>query len=50
MYRDLVAGRAIEADQIIGDLLVRASAKDMEAPLLALVYAHLLVYQARLHN
>jgi 2-dehydropantoate 2-reductase len=50
MYRDLVAGRAIEAEQIIGDLLVRASAKDMEAPLLALVYAHLLVYQARLDN
>lgn len=48
MYRDLVAGRAIEADQIIGDLLDRATAKGLEAPLLTLVYANLLVYQARL--
>ncbi|MFL1529176.1 ketopantoate reductase family protein [Pseudomonas sp. O230] len=45
MYRDLVAGRAIEADQIIGDLLARASTKDLDAPVLALVYSNLLVYQ-----
>lgn len=48
MYRDLIAGRGIEADQIIGDLLERATAKGMEAPLLALVYTNLLVYQAQL--
>ncbi|WP_160105622.1 ketopantoate reductase family protein [Pseudomonas izuensis] len=45
MYRDLVAGRAIEADQIIGDLLARADAKGLDAPVLALVYSNLLVYQ-----
>ena len=50
MYRDLMAGRAIEADQIIGDLLKRATATGVEAPLLALVYTNLLVYQAQLHN
>jgi 2-dehydropantoate 2-reductase len=48
MYRDLIAGRGIEADQIIGDLLERAAAKGLEAPILALVYTNLLVYQARL--
>jgi 2-dehydropantoate 2-reductase len=47
MYRDLIAGRAIEADQIIGDLLVRARAKDLETSILSLVYSNLLVYQLR---
>ncbi|WGK88454.1 ketopantoate reductase family protein [Pseudomonas migulae] len=47
MYRDLMAGRGIEADQIIGDLLERANAKGLEAPILALVYTNLLVYQAQ---
>lgn len=50
MYRDLIAGRAIEADQIIGDLLVRAGAKGLEAPILAFVYSNLLVYKAQLQN
>lgn len=50
MYRDLVAGRAIEADQIIGDLLVRASAKGLDAPILTLVYSNLLIYKAQLQN
>jgi len=50
MYRDLIAGRAIEADQIIGDLLERAAAKGVEAPLLLLVYTNLLVYQAQLQR
>ncbi|MQT91005.1 ketopantoate reductase family protein [Pseudomonas helleri] len=50
MYRDLTAGRAIEADQIIGDLLVRASAKGLKAPILTLVYSNLLVYQAQLQK
>lgn len=43
MYRDLIAGRGIEADQIIGDLLQRATAKGLEAPILALVYTNLCV-------
>lgn len=50
MYRDLIARRGIEAHQIIGDLLERATAKGLEAPILALVYTNLLVYQAQLHK
>lgn len=50
MYRDLVAGNSIEADQIIGDLLKRASEKGIASPILSTVYSNLLVYQARLNN
>lgn len=45
MYRDLMAGRAIEADQIIGDLLARGSVAGVASPTLALVYANLDLYQ-----
>ncbi|MGL4290452.1 MAG: 2-dehydropantoate 2-reductase [Phreatobacter sp.] len=45
MYRDLQGGGAIEADQIIGDLLARARAAGLATPLLATAYAHLSVYQ-----
>ncbi|WPP02098.1 2-dehydropantoate 2-reductase [Pseudomonas sp. HR96] len=48
MYRDLQAGQPIEADQIVGDLLVRARQAHLPTPLLAAVYAHLSVYQQRL--
>jgi 2-dehydropantoate 2-reductase len=48
MYRDLQQGNAIEADQIIGDLLARGQQKDVPTPLLAAAYAHLCVYQNRL--
>lgn len=48
MYRDLQAGQPIEADQIVGDLLVRARSANVPTPLLAAVYAHLSVYQQRL--
>ena len=48
LYRDLQNGSAIEADQIIGDLLVRGEAAGVAAPLLAAVYAQLSIYQARL--
>jgi 2-dehydropantoate 2-reductase len=47
MYRDLQDGSAIEADQIIGDLLVRAQKANIPAPLLALAYIHLSIYQNR---
>ena len=47
MYRDLQKGGPIEADQIIGDLLARARAKNIETPLLAAAYASLSVYQRR---
>jgi 2-dehydropantoate 2-reductase len=48
MYRDLMAGNNVEADQILGDLLERAHALGVATPLLATAYTHLKVYQARL--
>lgn len=48
MYRDLLRGVRIEADQIIGDLVGRARAAGMETPLLGAIYTHLCVYQRRL--
>jgi 2-dehydropantoate 2-reductase len=46
MYRDLVAGHRIEADQIIGDLVRRAELLDVEVPLLQLVRTSLAIYDA----
>ena len=48
MYRDLVQGSPIEAEQIIGDLLFRAQAHGVAAPLLAAAFTHLSVYQGRI--
>lgn len=48
MYRDLQRGGLIEADQIVGDLLVRASKARLSTPLLAAAYTHLSVYQNRI--
>ena len=45
MYRDMKAGHRIEADQIIGDLVRRASASGVAAPLLSTVLARLTVYE-----
>ncbi|HTV95676.1 MAG TPA: 2-dehydropantoate 2-reductase [Steroidobacteraceae bacterium] len=45
MYRDLAAHRAIEADQILGDLLERGDKAGCSAPLVAAAYANLCVYQ-----
>jgi 2-dehydropantoate 2-reductase len=47
MYRDLQSGRPIEADQIVGDLLARASNAGVDTPLLAAAYTNLCVYQNR---
>jgi 2-dehydropantoate 2-reductase len=47
MYRDLLRGVPIEADQIIGDLVDRARAAGIETPLLGAIYTHLCVYQRR---
>lgn len=44
MYRDLCQGLDIEADQIIGDLLLRASHSGLSTPLLNAVYVNLQVY------
>jgi len=46
MLRDLEAGQQVEAEQIVGDMLVRARAAGQAAPLLlAVAYAHLQAYQ-----
>ena len=44
MFRDMQAGRPVEADQIIGDLIARASASGVATPLLNSVLARLEVY------
>lgn len=48
MYRDLLKGAAVEADQIVGDLLARAQRAGIATPLLSLAYASLSIYQTRL--
>ena len=48
MYRDLVQGAAVEADQILGDLLSRGERAGIDTPLLTAAYAQLCVYQNRL--
>jgi len=50
MYRDLMAGQSVEADQIIGDLVARGAAHGVTAPLLAAAYTNLCVYQEGLHG
>jgi 2-dehydropantoate 2-reductase len=47
MYRDLQQGSPVEAEQILGDLLIRGQSVGIDAPLLAAAYSHLCVYQAR---
>jgi len=47
MYRDLLRGVPIEADQVIGDLIERARAAGIETPLPAAIHTHLCVYQRR---
>jgi len=48
MYRDLVAGLPVEADQIVGDLEARARKHGIDTPLLSAAYANLRVYADRL--
>ncbi len=50
MYRDLQQGNPTEADQIIGDLLVRGGEAGIATPLLAAAYAHMSVYQRGLEK
>jgi 2-dehydropantoate 2-reductase len=45
MYRDLVQGLPVEAEQIIGDLVARGRELGVAVPLLSLVNTHLAVYQ-----
>jgi 2-dehydropantoate 2-reductase len=46
MLRDLQHGYPIEADHVIGDMLARAGQQQGPAAMLALVHAHLKVYEA----
>ena len=47
MLRDVQAHAAIEADQIVGDLLQRAAATRQSTPLLSVAYTHLKAYEAQ---
>lgn len=47
MYRDMMKNAAVEADHIIGDLVARAEAHNVPAPLLRATYVQLKVYEAR---
>lgn len=45
MLRDLEAGRQVEADHIVGDILKRGQSLNQPLPLLQAAYCHLQVYQ-----
>ncbi|MDB5616377.1 2-dehydropantoate 2-reductase [Tardiphaga sp.] len=45
MFRDILIGAPIEADQIIGDLIARADAAKMPVPKLRVIYTHLKTYE-----
>jgi 2-dehydropantoate 2-reductase len=47
LYRDLVAGRPTEVEQILGDLVARARVLSVATPLLDLATMHLRVHQRR---
>ena len=47
MYRDMKGGHRVEADQIIGDLVTRATEKGIATPLLSATLARLRVYEER---
>ncbi|RWM01760.1 MAG: hypothetical protein EOR68_09220 [Mesorhizobium sp.] len=47
MLRDIENGSLIEADQIIGDMMRRASSFSLPAPILSTVHAHLKSYEFR---
>jgi len=47
MLRDIERRGAIEADHIVGDMLARARAAKVPAPMLTVINAHLQAYQAR---
>ena len=47
MLRDTERRGPIEAEHIVGDMLARADAATIPAPMLRVIYAHLQTYQAR---
>jgi len=46
MLRDLEAGQAVEAMQIVGDMFLRARAAGMDAPMLGAAWVHLQAYES----
>jgi 2-dehydropantoate 2-reductase len=46
MFRDMVAGRPVEADAILGDFVARAAEHDVPVPLLSAAYTALSLYTA----
>ncbi len=47
MYRDMKGGFRVEADQIIGDLVARATAQGVATPILSAVLTRLKVYEQK---
>jgi 2-dehydropantoate 2-reductase len=47
MYRDMAQGLPVEADAIVGDLLVHAAKHDVPAPMLSAAYANLSIYSVK---
>ena len=47
MYRDMMAGHPVEADEIIGDLVAYADKNGVPVPLLGAAYTNLAIYAAR---
>jgi len=45
MFRDIKAGAPVEADHVIGDLIVRADAAKVPVPRLRIAYTHLKAYE-----
>ncbi len=45
MFRDIRVGAPIEADQIVGDMIARATAANAPVPRLRVVYTHLKAYE-----
>lgn len=45
MYRDMIKGLPVEAEQILGDLVAIAKKADIAAPLVNAAYTHMSVYQ-----
>jgi 2-dehydropantoate 2-reductase len=47
MFRDIEAGNRVEGEHILGDMLARARAAGIAAPLLRVAQAHVQAYEAR---
>jgi 2-dehydropantoate 2-reductase len=45
MFRDIMAGQAVEADHVIGYLIARADASKVPVPKLRIAYTHIKAYE-----